>query len=274
MIAGLHDRAILHNDDTVGIANRGQAVRDDETRAVLHQSNHCFLDVHLRPRIDRRGCFVQNENLRIGKNRAGNREQLSLSLTEIVAALGQYGVVSVRKPFDEFPRLRRFRRRLDLIHGRVQLSVPDIVRDSILEQYRILQNNRDRVAQGLFRNVLHVDAIDGNPALIHVIESGQQVDDRRFAGAGRADKGDLLSVLHIEIEIKENLLFRIVGEVDVREVDVARDLIHGDRILAIVRLIILFQNTEYTLSTGNGSQNVRVLVGDLIDRLGELAGIL
>ena len=59
-----------------------------------------------------------------------------------------------------------------------------------------------------------------------------------------------------------------------REIDVARDFVHGDGILARIRLIVLLQNAEYTFRTGNGGQNVRVLVGNLVDRLGKLTGIL
>jgi len=50
--ARLRDAPILEHNDHVRVANGRQSVRDDQGGAVLHQSNHRLLNMHLGTRID------------------------------------------------------------------------------------------------------------------------------------------------------------------------------------------------------------------------------
>ena len=74
---------------------------DDERRPTGHQPAHRELDLSLGSCIDRRRCFIENQHVGSGDNRPSDRQQLPLTLGQVVAALGQYGVVPVRQPFDE-----------------------------------------------------------------------------------------------------------------------------------------------------------------------------
>ena len=86
MAAGFHDHTVFHNNDCIGITDCGQSVGDDKAGAVLHQSNHCLLDMHFRSCVNGRCSFIKNQNLRIGKNSACNGKKLSLTRGEIVSA--------------------------------------------------------------------------------------------------------------------------------------------------------------------------------------------
>ena len=73
------DAAFFHDDDDVGVANRGQAVRDDEGRAALAQGVHGLLDVHLGAGIDRRGGLVEDEQRRLSQEGTRDGDELALA---------------------------------------------------------------------------------------------------------------------------------------------------------------------------------------------------
>ena len=49
VIALLHDVAVLHHKDDVGLPDGGKAVGHDEAGAALHHAGKGFLDAHLHP---------------------------------------------------------------------------------------------------------------------------------------------------------------------------------------------------------------------------------
>ena len=93
----LDDAAVVHHEDGVGVADGGQPVRDHEARAVLHQLRHGLLDQHLGTRVDRAGRLVEDEDLRIGQERAGDRQQLLLALRDVGRVVVEHRVVAVRQ---------------------------------------------------------------------------------------------------------------------------------------------------------------------------------
>ena len=58
----LDDVAVAHDEDTVGIADGAQAVRDDKARAAAHEVIHRLLDELLGAGVDRAGRLIENEN--------------------------------------------------------------------------------------------------------------------------------------------------------------------------------------------------------------------
>ena len=93
MCAALHNAAGLHHQDLIRAADGRQPVRDHERRAALHQVPQAFLNQRLGFGIQARGRLVQNQNARIGQNRARNRNPLPLPAGEFHAALADDGVV-------------------------------------------------------------------------------------------------------------------------------------------------------------------------------------
>ncbi|MPN10366.1 hypothetical protein SDC9_157661 [bioreactor metagenome] len=101
-------------------------MRDDEARPAVHQRVHRFLDQHFRPRIDRTRRFIQDHDLRIGKDGARDRQQLLLSLRNVVGFLVQDHVITIRQCPDKVIHLRSFRGSDDFLIRRIQFPVADV----------------------------------------------------------------------------------------------------------------------------------------------------
>ena len=87
----LGDAALLHDDDAVGVFDGGQAVRDDQRGAVLHQPGQRLLDETLRFRVERARRLVEKQDRRILQDRTGDGNSLALAAGELLAALAEIG---------------------------------------------------------------------------------------------------------------------------------------------------------------------------------------
>ena len=85
MVAALNDLPVLQHHDRIGVADCRKPVGDDKGCPVRHQPVHAVLDVLLRPRIDRTRRLIQNQDLRLWYQRAGNRQALALAAGEVAA---------------------------------------------------------------------------------------------------------------------------------------------------------------------------------------------
>ena len=143
----LRDPAVFDHEDTVGVPDGGQAVRDHEIRAALHQVVHRGLDLAFRARIDRAGRFVEDQDARVGDDRAGDRQQLLLAGGKVGATLVEHGIVAVRQRVDEVVDLRHMDGGVEGLLGDVVLAVHDVFADGAFEQPRVLQHHTEDVAQ-------------------------------------------------------------------------------------------------------------------------------
>ena len=101
VVALLHDVAVLHDEDDVGLADGGQAVGHDEARAALHHPGKGRLDAHFRAGIDGGSCLVQDQHRGQTEHHAGDAEQLLLALTDVAAVLSNNGIVTLGQAADE-----------------------------------------------------------------------------------------------------------------------------------------------------------------------------
>ena len=95
MRALLDDPAVLEHDDQVGAADGREPVRDDERGAAGEQARERLLDHGLAGDVDARGRLVEDQQARVGEQRAGERDQLALADRERRAALGDRCLVAV-----------------------------------------------------------------------------------------------------------------------------------------------------------------------------------
>ena len=70
MITLLDDPATVNHDDHVGVADRREAMGDDEGGAPVTQARHGLLDQHLGARVDVARRLVEDEDARIREERA------------------------------------------------------------------------------------------------------------------------------------------------------------------------------------------------------------
>ena len=97
MPAAFSDLALFDDQDLVCLPDGTQPVRNDECRAALHEIREALLNERFAFSVQIRGCFIQNQNARISKDRAGYRDPLSLTTGKFDAAFADDGVESAFK---------------------------------------------------------------------------------------------------------------------------------------------------------------------------------
>ena len=95
--------------------------------AILCQPAERFLNLEFGFGIQAAGGLVQNQQMGIVENSAGNGDTLSLPAGERVAVLTHIGIVSIRESGNEIVGIGHFRRLDNLSLGGILLGVPDVV---------------------------------------------------------------------------------------------------------------------------------------------------
>ena len=211
----LDDLAIVDDDDLVRIADRGQAMGNDETGAAFHQAQQRFLDARFGARVHAGGGFVEDEDARVGQDGAGDGQQLALSLAEVAGALREFGLVALRQLADEVIGVRQFGGFDTLLVGRVEAAVADVLHDGIRKQEGILQDDPQLLAQISFGDLADVASVDRDAAFIDLIEAGQQIDDGGLACTGRTDQGNGLACFRFQRHVLDDGLIRQVAKANV-----------------------------------------------------------
>lgn len=95
VVPTLNNPAVFHHRDQVGVADRGEAMGDDETGAVRAQRGHRMLHEQLGTSIHRAGRLVENQQRRVGEECPCDRDQLFLPGTDVASLVVDDGVVSL-----------------------------------------------------------------------------------------------------------------------------------------------------------------------------------
>src|SRR5580693_761102 len=104
--AAFDNLSLFDDQDLIGSADGGKAMRYDEGGSSLHQVGKTLLDKLLRLGVKTRSSFVKNEDARLRKNGSGNRNPLALSSREFHSSFADHGVVLVRKALGELVHAR------------------------------------------------------------------------------------------------------------------------------------------------------------------------
>ena len=118
------------------------------------------LDQRLALAVEARRRLVEDQDPRVGQDRARDRHALALAARQLHAALADDRVVLLLEPVDELVGVRDAADRPDLLEGRVRAAVADVVADGAVEQEVVLQHDaelRAVVAQPDRREVAAVD---------------------------------------------------------------------------------------------------------------------
>ena len=100
-------------------------------------------DLHVRQSVDRVGRFVEDQQVRIEQQGAGDTDALPLAARQVDAVRADGRVVTLRQRGDEAIRARRARRRFDFGERGVGPAVSDILRDGAGDEIAVLAGNRD-----------------------------------------------------------------------------------------------------------------------------------
>ena len=153
MLALLDDLAAIEHDDVVGMHDGGEAMRDDEARALARHAFERVLDLALGMAVERRGRLVEHQDRRRLQDGAGDRHALLLAAGEFQAALADQRVVALRQRHDEVVDLGEPRRLAHLGLARIGFAVADVVFDRVVEQHGILRHHADRRPERGLRHV-------------------------------------------------------------------------------------------------------------------------
>ena len=102
MGAVLDQAAALERDDAIGRPHRREPVRDDQNRPPLGNLFHILLNDALALIVEGARRLIEDQNARVGDERAGNGDALALATGEGGAALADNRVVAFGKFEDEF----------------------------------------------------------------------------------------------------------------------------------------------------------------------------
>ena len=224
------DRAVVHDDDLIGVLDGRHALSDDELGRVGDLFAERLADERVRLGIDRRRRVVEDQYLWLFEQCARNAKSLLLTARDVAAALLDVGVVLVGEALNELVRLCEFADAHQLLVCRVGVAPAQILLDRAREEHVLLQHDRDLIAQCLDVVIAHVYAAHLDAALGHVIKPRDEVDQRSLGAARAAQNAYRLPRLDLEIDLFERAAVRLLGilEVDSVKLDVAvRDLVDG-----------------------------------------------
>ena len=105
------------------------------------------LDDALALVVERAGRLVEDQDARIGDQRAGDGDALALAARKAAAALADHGVVALRQLEDEVMRAGELRRLDHPLHRHAGIGERDVVADRAVEQHVLLQHHADLAAQ-------------------------------------------------------------------------------------------------------------------------------
>ena len=95
--------------------------------------------------------------------------------------------------------------------------------------------------QVVFFNLIDIDPVVTNLAVLHIIKAVDQIGDRCFPGAGGSHKGNLLPRPCIYLNIVQNLLFLRIAKIHMVKYHIPlHELVGG----GIVRLMVMLPRPD------------------------------
>src|SRR5258706_6185068 len=207
----LDDLAALDGDDAVGQTPRGEPVGDDQDRPAGTDLAHVLLDDSLALVVERAGGLVEDQDPWAGSKRSRDGNALTLTAREQDAPIADRRVIALRQLEDELVRSRQGGGFDDALHRHCRVGERDVVADRPVEEEILLENDADLTSQP--RDVDHreIDAVDQDPPALWHVETLDELGDRRFARARRADNPDDLPGRDSEVDLMQHV--RAIGAI-------------------------------------------------------------
>src|SRR5471032_3298829 len=190
MGAGVHQPALLHDEDGVGVDQRREPVRDHDDGAADGDARQVLDEDGLALGVERAGRLVEDQNARLAQQRAGDRQTLLLAAGQVGRVLFEHGVVAHRQALDEFVGAGRRGGFEDFLEGGVGLGDHQVFTHGAAEQEVLLQDHADLAAQVRQLDLARVDAVEADNAFDHRIQTLDQLGQGGLARAAAADDAD------------------------------------------------------------------------------------
>src|SRR5207302_4448066 len=115
-----------------------------------------------------------------------------------------------------------------------------------------------------------VDAVDGHGSRRRIEEARQQAEQRRLAGAGRTDDGDLHASADVEIDLAQYRHLLTIAEADAMPGNVAARALGREAPRTVAQLGLGVEDLENAPGPDAGPGDHPPALGDLVDRHVEL----
>ena len=167
-------------------------MRDQDSRASLAGALDGTLNLVFGGAVNGAGRVVQDQDGWVGQKGTRQGNALALPAGQRDAALAHHRRIAFGKAADKIVRLRRARRRLDLLLRGPWLAKGDVIRNRAAEQENILLDDRNLAAQARQVPIAHVDAVDQDTPAVHIIDAVEQLGDGALAAACLPHQGQRL----------------------------------------------------------------------------------
>src|SRR5579871_1047860 len=160
--AALYDLSLLHDHNLVGASDGRKTVSNHKSCASLHEIRKALLDHLLGFGVEAGSCFVENQNARLGQDRARDRNSLTLASRKFHAALADNRLVLVGKGFRKFIHASNAAGAQDLLFVGIRARESDVLANGPVEQERFLQHDSQPRTERIEPHCAQVDAVDTN----------------------------------------------------------------------------------------------------------------
>ena len=213
------DLAAVENEDLFGVADRADALGDDDLRHIMQLPVQTLAQLRVRPVIERRERIVKDQNFRLSRQRAGDGKALLLPAGHVAAELLDLVVRALRQLIHKLLCLRKRNGALKVfaVASGSALAEEYVVAHRSREENGLLRDIAELIVERIEGIVLHVHAVDEHRALRRVVKAGDELDERCLAAAGRADDRERFAAVYLEINVRQ----RVSGGVGVAERNVS-----------------------------------------------------
>src|SRR2546425_919042 len=219
--AELDDPAVLEHADPISVADRGEAMGDQDGRAMPRGGEQAIEDLRFPAHIELCGRLVEQHHAGAeldGCQRSSERHALPLATGQVGAAAvaaGEHGVQC-----GEVRRSRGLERRAYHIVWRA--CGCHVVAQWQLQADEILEHGRDARAPRREIELAKVDAVNLDRTGLRIVQPAQQLGDRGLAGTVLSNDGQRRAGGNREIEVLQHGRARRVRERDIAETNLAR----------------------------------------------------
>ena len=169
--------------------------------------------------------------------------------------------------------VRRFRGGDHLLLGRLLAPEADILPHGGMTHPGVLQNHTDGAAQRGTRQRADIFSVDRDVTAGHVVETHNQIDERRLPAPGRPDDGNALSRLRLERKVTHERHLGYIGERNMGECDLPPRILEQSRVIGVRDFRLRRYEFFNPQSTGKGILQLGHDAGNFIERFGVLVGV-
>ena len=163
--------AVIQHQNVVGALHAGRALGDDKHGHAVRFLFDCLAQGCVRCKIQRRGTIIQNQDLRLWYQRAGNRQALTLAAGEVAARRLHRRIQHAGFAADKLRRLGYLQRLPDFLVGSAGGGPLHIVADRTCKQHGLLGHDPPQPAQLCKAVLLYIMAEQRNAAVVGIVEA-------------------------------------------------------------------------------------------------------